>query len=634
MMQMNIRPGGTAGVSLAYAVGSFADADDSFLVTQLGGESPFGSILASLGSDYAVSLSPDGSGRSMFAGLDITTPLGTGKGWYMRDSESGEVWSPFFAPVCEKSDEHEVAFLPGQVRAFTLKNKIASTLTVATLPDRPLEVWLVRIENRSATERSLTFTTYIEPCVGPGLETSYKDREKLMMMRRPLSSVGADGTDQAGGDMVLFHSSTLTPVRYQTEKSEFIGEGRSLRNPCELDSDRQTGSDGPVAKAVASFTVEIELPIEGEAEFGFCMGVARSPDHALELTRGLSKIKLMAEAVQVSRTRWEELCSAVRIDTQDRSLDALVNTWLPYEAYAGWIRQRTGGVCLDPLLAADALRRFYSFCAAAPDACRESLLSFAAGISAAGTYSPDNDSVVMLPPGELLWLPACAARYVAETGDLGVLDEPVGLSTSSGCGAGPELTLKEHCERILRLRATSAGAGDPMLQRTLETWSMVTDPAPGLGSLLEGAESQRHADRPEHPEERSLPRRVRYLQSISPTLAEGEPRADMERVFGSDGAAATDSGVACLAHSEIVEYMLGVMAAGDGLRLRPKLPDSWDECRITRRFPGEFYRIHVTRSTAPARGTVSIVVDGEPVSGQMIPHFGDGCEHKVEVTMG
>ena len=393
MIRMNIRSGGNAGLHLAYAVGAFAQKDDAFVVTQLGGESPFGSVLCSLGSDYAVHMSPDGSGRSVFAGLDITTPLGNGKGWYLRDDESGEIWSPFFGPVCEKADEHEVAFSPGQVTAHTLKYKIATELTVATLPDLPLEVWLVRIGNRSAIERSLTFTTYIEPCIGSDLEIGYKEQENVLLMRRPLSAPDPFTLHRGVGDMVLFHSSTLTPTRCQTGKSEFVGEGRSLRNPKELDSDQSTGADGAGAKPIASLTVRIELPIEGEAEFAFCFGVAHSPEHAMELARGLSKTRLAKEAVENSRKRWEELTSTLNMQSPDRSLNSLVNTWLPYEAYAGWIGQRTGGVCLDPSAAADTLRRCHAFPATAPELCRESILSFAAGISTSGVYSPDSESV-------------------------------------------------------------------------------------------------------------------------------------------------------------------------------------------------------------------------------------------------
>jgi len=620
---MKIRPSGGAGLSLAFAVGCFAE-DDSFVVTQLGGDSPFGSVLASLGSDYAVHLSPDGFGRSTFNGLDITTPLGNGKGWYIRDRESGEVWSPFFAPVCEKADEHHVAFLPGQARAFTLKHKIAADITVATLPNRPVEVWLVRLENRSAAERSLTFTTYIEPSIGPGLETTYRNREKIIMMRRPLSSVG--GEDYGCADMVLFHSSTLNPVRYQTEKSEFVGEGRTLRNPRELDGGGEPASDGPTARAIASLTVEIDLPIEGEAEFGFSFGVARSPEHALELAHGLSKIRLMSEAVAFSRARWEDLCSTVRIDTPDRILNALANTWLPYEAYAGWIRQRTGGVCLDPLLAADSLRRFYAVCSTARDACRRSLLTFAAGISSAGAYSPDSESIVMLPPEELVWLPLCAARYVAETGDLSVLGESV------TCAEEPPLTLEEHCERILKLCVDSALENEPIIRKALRYWSDATGRTPVHAGSPPGHRPDPDSRPSEESEQSTLPRRIRHLQLISPTLAQPQAKAEMERLVGSDIGPKTDSGAACLAYSAIIEEILGIEAVSSGLRLRPRLPDAWDEYRVTRKLQGDLYNIRVKRAPEPAKQTFSLVVDGKPMSEPIIPHFGDGLEHDIEVV--
>ncbi|MGC8862217.1 MAG: hypothetical protein ACP5R5_05500 [Armatimonadota bacterium] len=624
---MRIRPGGTAGLSLAFAVGYFGEDDDSFVVTQLGGDSPFGSVLASLGSDYAVHLSPDGAGRSTFNGLDITTPLGNGKGWYIRDCESGEVWSPFFLPVCEKADEHHVTFLPGQVRAFTLKHKIAATITVATLPNRPVEVWLIRLENRSAAERSLAFTTYVEPSIGPGLETIYRNREKLILMRRPLSSIGTEA-DHGPADMVLFHSSTLNPVRFQTEKSEFVGEGRTLRNPRELDGSGEPASDGLASKAIASLTVEIDLPIEGEAEFGFSFGVARNPEHALELANGLSKVRLMSEAVAFSRIRWEDLCSTVRIDTPDRVLNALVNTWLPYEAYAGWLRQRTGGVCLDPLLAADSLRRYYPLCAGAREACRQSLLTFAAGISSVGTYSPDSESVVMLPPEELAWLPICVARYVAETGDPGVLGESV------NCGDGPALTVEEHCERILKLCADPGQAEKPIAEKALRTWPDATGRPPVQYASLSGGDTHQQANLDEDSEHRSLPRRIRHLQLISPTLTESYPKAEMDRLFVAENSPEGDSGAACLAYCVIVEKVLGVETLSNGLRLRPMLPESWPECRITRKFRGDVYNIHVKRSPSLARGSFSVTVDGRRLDGEIVPHFGDGLEHSVEVLTG
>ncbi len=625
-MGMNIRPTGTAGLHLTYAVGSFAAEDDALVIQQLGGDSPFGGVLCSMGSDYAVHVSPDGYGRSTYAGLDLTTPLGAGKAWYIRDCESGQVWSPFFSPVCEKADEHELSFLPGQVKAYTLKNKIASTLTIATVPDKSVEVWLLRLENHSADERRLSFTTYVEPCIGANLETTYKDRQKTLLMRRPLGAEGQGLAGFDGGDVVLFHSSTLVPVCLQTDKSAFLGDGRTLRNPQQLDQPVTVPPDHQTSKTIASFTIDIELPIEGEAEIGFCFGVARSPENALELVRGCSKVRLVSEAIEASRLRWERLSSAVQAASPDRALNALVNTWLPYDAYAGWIRQRTGGVCLDPNQAIDALRRLYALTATAPGMCRANLLDFAAGISIAGHYSPDNESTVVLPARDLLWLVYSTARYVAETGDVAVLAEAIPARGTAG------LNLEEHCERILRMYAGDPSADPVLVESVLDTWAASTGSCCDID--LEDRAGSLPADKSDQADSRGLPRRVRYFQSLTPAMADQPVREWVVSGLSSGGSHDGETGVACCAYSALVEVVLGLKPAADGLLISPRLPDDWDECRVIRQFRGDTYHISISRALSSGASTASMIVDGEPVLGNMIPLFGDGGQHTVDIVVG
>lgn len=625
-MGMNIRPTGTAGQHLTYAVGSFASEDDSFVVHQLGGDSPFGGVLCSIGSDYAIHISPDGYGRSTYAGLDLTTPLGAGKAWYIRDCESGQAWSPFFSPVCEKADEHEVSFLPGRVKAYTVKNKIASTLTIATVPDKSVEVWLLRLENHSADDRRLSFTTYVEPCIGANLETTYKDREKTLLMRRPLGAEGRGVSGFDGGDVVLFHSSTLTPANLQTDRSAFLGDGRTLRNPQQLDQPVTVPADGPTSKTIASFTIDIELPIEGEAEIGFCFGVARSPEGALDLARGFSKVRLVSEAIEASRLSWERLSSVVRADGPDRAFDALVNTWLPYDAYAGWIRQRTGGVCLDPSQSVDALRRLYALTATAPGMCRANLIDFAAGISISGHYSPDNESTVVLPARDLLWLVYSTARYVAETGDAAVLAEAIPAKGAAG------LTLEEHCERILRMYASDPSADPVLVESAMDTWAASTGGC--CETDLEDKVGSMPADKPEHAESRTLPRRVRYFQSLTPVMADQPVIDGVVSGLTSGGSYDGESGAACCAYSALVDVVLGLKPAADGLLVIPRIPDDWDQCRVMRQFRGDTYHIIINRALSSGASTASMIVDGEPVLGNMIPLFGDGGQHTVNIVLG
>lgn len=629
MDSMIIRPHGTPEQQIPYAAGRFADGD-AFAINQIGATSPFGGILCSLGSDYAVEVLPDGSGSSWYAGTEITSSARLGKAWYIRDKESGELWSAFFSPMGERSDEYEVSYQPGQASVFCLKNKIASTLTIATVPNVPCEIWSVKLENRAATSRTLEFTTYIEPAVGTAMESIFREKEKVLLMRRPLGVDDAQSAERHSGDMVLFHSSTLTPSRFAVEKTDFIGDGRSLQDPVYLENTDLTGESGCVSNPIAALTIEIELPIEGEAEFGFCFGIAPNPEVALRAAHALKSQASIQNAVEGSLRNWGDIFAGVHVDTSDSVFDALVNKWLPYETYSGWIRERNAPTYLDPARMADVLRCLYPLSTSAFDAIRESLLSFAAGLSLLGSYSPDRKSLVSIPPPELLWLAISTARYIAETGDKGILAESIALRD------GPAMPLREHCERIIRmcLNNEQPGSGDDrLLCQTIKLWSLVCDDSDEFSGSLQAIE-RRISERGGHSERRALPRRVRYLQSITPTLADKAVLDDLLDYLGSDEMGVGDVDATCTLYSALVEWTLGLNATYEGLSLNPKLPDSWFECDITRRFRGDTYNISIRRNAAQPGSSPSIVVDGEPVLGQMLPYFGDGKEHRVEVTVG
>jgi len=458
--------------------------------------------------------------------------------------------------------------------------------------------------------------------VGPSLETKYVGGHKTLLIRRSLGSVGPG---ESSPDLLLFHSSTLVPTRFVTERSEFVGEDGALRNPRYLSDDEQVGGDGPAREAIAGLTVEIDLPIEGEAEFGFCFGVASSAEEALEVARGLSSVKAVNKAIESSLASWRELCSTIQVCTQDRGFDALVNAWLPYEAYADWMGGRTGGVCLDPAGAADALRGLYALSATSPALCRKRLLDFASGISVSGTYSPDSESHVALPPQELLWLAASTAKYVAETGDMSILAEPIRSRE------GIAFTLREHCERVMGLCANSGGTSR-FLESTSKLWSMACDDLPSDDQFNGGPVCRWTVERTEHPELRSLPRRVKYLQSVSSALTDDSANRALGSRFGSDETI-SEPDEACRLYAALVEDMLGIQATAEGLVLRPDIPRAWCEVDIVRRYRGDTYSIRIRRPIAPTKKSISIVVDGEPVMGDTIPFFGDGAEHEVEVVL-
>lgn len=630
MQNMIIRHSDSAGLQSTYAAGRFAGKDDAYIVNQIFGTSPLGNVLCSLGSDYVVEVFPDGTNRSWFAGSDLTPADGSGKAWYLTDSETGDLWSAFFNPVGEKADEYEVSFSPGQVSVYSLKNKIAATLTIATTPDHPMEIWHIKLENRSAKSRTIAFTTYIEPCVSPFLESKYLEVDKTLLIRQPLEAAGIDSSASSLQNMVLFHSSTLTPACCESDKSRFIGDGRTLGNPRHLEFTQETDDYAPADTTAASLTVNIELPIEGEAEFGFCFGVANSAEQALEITRRFNRGEVTAAAVESSRNSWKELSSSIQIETSDSAFDALVNTWLPYETYSAWIKERGHETYLDPSRVADILRRLYPFCATAPQVCRDSLLNFTKGLSVIDTLSRNGGSLVKLPPHELLWLAFLTARYVAETGDTGLLSQTVAFTD------GPSLSLREHCERAIKISKNSKSLDCEhklLLQQTTQMWQFVFGDTHEFASYT-AALNQYADDETGSSEQRILPRRVRYLQSISPSLTDKQIIKQIQDSLCSPGNQTWNSNTVCAILSTITDQILGLSATCEGLILNPNLPLSWHECKITRQFRGDTYDIYIKRPASPkTRKMTSMVVDGEPVMGSMLPFFRDGKQHRVDVTI-
>lgn len=615
MPEMIIRPRRNAGMQVIYADGKFSD-NDTYVINQAGGTTPLGGLLCCPGSDYSVAATPAGMEASRL-GKTVLTAV---KAWYIKDMESGKAWSAFYNPVCSGTDEYEIRFAPGKIQAYSLKDKIACTLTITISPGQPCEVWHVKLENHSAQDRSIRFVTCVEPAVIAPLETIYLEQEKTILMRRPLESIERVRPGDNAPNLVFFHSSTLPANTLPIEKSEFIGQDRTYADPIALDMETIETQDGIAIRPVAGLSVNIDVPIEGEAEFGFCFGAAQNADEAAEIARSFNKVDAVSDALVSSQEYWNKLTSSMKVETQDKVLDALINTWLPYEAYTGYIKQFVETGTHDP---ACQIMRYLPLGANAAYLFRQALVNFAGRLSVSGTYHPDEFSQIDMSTDDLLSLAICTAAYVTETGNIGILSQTVAFKD------GIVMSLGEHCERAIRKCANSPLESEKAyeaLEQALRLWSFIK-PNDEFTALLEKVSNRQPFEPDVLPEERALPRRVKYLQSVCPTLAEINNSLQID-------SSAPDTKTMLDVYSYIVEDILGITVTYEGMAIKPNLPESWFECMVTRRFRGDTYNIYIKRSATKTQKGISMIVDGEPVLGDMLPFFADGCEHEVEVNVG
>ncbi len=77
------------------------------------------------------------------------------------------------------------------------------------------------------------------------------------------------------------------------------------------------------------------------------------------------------------------------------------------------------------------------------------------------------------------------------------------------------------------------------------------------------------------------------------------------------------TGTAAWNYVAITQYILGIRPTYEGLQIAPVIPTAWPGFKATRIFRGVTY--HITVERAGAGNTVSLVVDGRPVVGNVVP---------------
>ena len=84
----------------------------------------------------------------------------------------------------------------------------------------------------------------------------------------------------------------------------------------------------------------------------------------------------------------------------------------------------------------------------------------------------------------------------------------------------------------------------------------------------------------------------------------------------------------------ISQYILGIIPDYDGLKVDPSIPSEWDGFKVSRTFRGDVFDITIKNPDHVCKGVKSVTVDGNAIDGNILPVFGDGKTHTVEVVMG
>lgn len=138
-----------------------------------------------------------------------------------------------------------------------------------------------------------------------------------------------------------------------------------------------------------------------------------------------------------------------------------------------------------------------------------------------------------------------------------------------------------------------------------------------------------------------------YYRRINPAVREEladlhrcEPYVYAQMVAGRDAPTHGEAknswltGTAAWNYVAVTQFILGLRPTLRGLRVSPCIPAGWPGFRARRHYRNAWYEIEVRKLEGVSSGVREIRVDGQPISGDILPIFADGQVHSVLVLLG
>ncbi|MCS6318042.1 MAG: cyclic beta 1-2 glucan synthetase, partial [Nitrospira sp.] len=250
---------------------------------------------------YHVMVTNAGGGSSRWKDLAVTrwredsTCDNWGTFCYLRDAESGEVWSTAYQPTLKPSKTYEVIFSEGRAEFRRCDHEIETHTEIVVSPEDDIELRRIRLTNCSDTTRTIDLTSYAEVVLAlpaadalhPAFSNLFVQTEILRERQAILST--RRGRSQNEQSPWAFHLMAVRgpqngELSYDTDRLQFIGRGRTLASPQAMDhSTSLSGSQGSVLDPIVSIRSQIVLAPEESVTVDLVSGIGETRDLCLRL---------------------------------------------------------------------------------------------------------------------------------------------------------------------------------------------------------------------------------------------------------------------------------------------------------------------------------------------------------------
>ena len=410
-----------------------------------------------------------------------------GRYYYIKDGDT--VWNPGWKPCKTPLDSYECRHGMGYTRVTGEKDGLKADALFFVPIGHRCEVHRVRLTNTGDKPKSFQFYSFVEWC----LWNASTDMENF---QRNLST----GQVEIEGN-VLYHKTEYRERRdhyaffgvnrafdgFDTDRETFIGMYNGFNAPQQVLAGTSGNSVAHGWSPVASHRFDLTLEPGASEELIFVLGyVENAPEEKFVAPQVINKAKALAmmdafaTGAQVDaafaqlRAFWDDLLDRFIVESEVPELDRTVNVWNQYQCMITFFFSRSASYFESGIGRGmgfrDSNQDLAGIVHLIPDRARQRIIDIAS------TQFPDGGCYHQYQPltkrgnndigggfnDDPLWLIFGTVAYIRETGDFGILQEPVPFDNQPGT----EVSLLEHLKISFRHVTDNLGPhGLPLIGR-------------------------------------------------------------------------------------------------------------------------------------------------------------------------
>jgi cellobiose phosphorylase len=410
---------------------------------------------------------------------------------YLRDDATGEFWSPTWQPVRKDLSGYTCKHGMGYSTISSTYLGIETAIRFFIPLDERLEIWDVQVMNPAGETRKLSLFGCVEFCLWDAWDDATNYQRNLNLAEvEVVDGVIYHKTEyrERRNHFAYFACSEATDG-FETQREDFLGRYRGWDSPQGLVNDRLGGSIAHGWYPIGATQVRLKLKPGECKRIIYLLGYGENAQdekfdpagsNVLNKRSVRPVLKRLLDpagvdaAFQSLGEYWSQLLEIQRVDTPNEHINRMVNIWNPYQCMVTFNLSRSASY-FDTGIGRgvgfrDSNQDLLGFVHLVPERARERILDLAATQLESGgayhQYQPltkrGNDEIGGDFNDDPHWLVLSTAAYLKETGDWGILDEPVPFENRTGS----EQPLYEHLRRCIQFTLDRLGPhGLPLIGR-------------------------------------------------------------------------------------------------------------------------------------------------------------------------